>query len=107
MVTNKTDMLQEPFLNDLRKQRKSVTVYLINGVRQVGTIESFDRHAILLRHRENAQLIYKHTIATVMQTPNGISATMPLPAKRVNHRSDGTAPVVVRKLARRPFNREE
>ena len=51
MVSGKKDTVQDPYLNDLRKRRISVVIYLVNGVRQTGTIESFDQNAVLLTAR--------------------------------------------------------
>ena len=57
--------LQDPFLNALRKERAPVSVYLVNGIKLQGRIESFDQFAILLKNSVN-QLVYKHAISTIV-----------------------------------------
>ena len=56
--------LQEPFLNALRKERIPVSVYLVNGIKLQGQIESFDQFVVLLKNSVS-QMIYKHAISTV------------------------------------------
>ena len=62
----KTENLQETFLNQLRKDKLSVTVFLINGVKLQGIITWFDNFSILLKRDSNIQLVYKHSISTIM-----------------------------------------
>ena len=57
--------LQDPFLNILRKERIPVSVYLINGIKLQGQIESFDSFVVLLRN-SISQMIYKHAISTIV-----------------------------------------
>tara|TARA_Y100000588_G_C13930860_1_gene785722 strand:+ start:561 stop:833 length:273 start_codon:yes stop_codon:yes gene_type:complete len=57
--------LQDPFLNILRKEKIPVSVYLVNGIKLQGQIESFDSFVILLRN-PISQLIYKHAISTIV-----------------------------------------
>ncbi len=59
--------LQEPFLNALRRDQIPVALYLINGIKLQGTIESFDQFSILLHNNSN-QLVYKHAISTIVPT---------------------------------------
>lgn len=61
--------LQEPFLNALRKERIPVSVYLVNGIKLQGQIESFDQFVVLLKNSVS-QMIYKHAISTVVPTRN-------------------------------------
>ena len=61
----KTENLQETFLNQLRKDKLSVTVFLINGVKLQGIITWFDNFSILLKS-SHIQLVYKHSISTIM-----------------------------------------
>jgi len=63
----KGQTLQDPFLNALRRERIPVSVYLVNGIKLQGTIESFDQSVILLRSSVS-QMIYKHAISTVVPT---------------------------------------
>ncbi len=57
--------LQDPFLNILRKDRIPVSIYLINGIKLQGQIESFDQFVVLLRNNVS-QMVYKHAISTVV-----------------------------------------
>ena len=61
--------LQDPFLNLLRKEKVPVSVYLVNGIKLQGTIDSFDQFVVLLKNSVN-QMVYKHAISTVVPTKN-------------------------------------
>ena len=61
--------LQEPFLNTLRKERIPVSIYLVNGIKLQGQIESFDQFVVLLKNSVS-QMIYKHAISTVVPARN-------------------------------------
>ena len=65
MAQHKGTVLQDPFLNALRKERIPVSVYLVNGIKLQGQIESFDQFVVVLRNTVN-QMIYKHAISTVV-----------------------------------------
>lgn len=69
MASEKSQNIQDVFLNTLRKKRISVTVFLSNGVKLQGNITAFDNFSILLRRGPQVQLVYKHTIATIV--PSG------------------------------------
>ena len=62
---SKGQILQEPFLNILRKERIPVSIYLVNGIKLQGQIESFDQFVVLLRNSVS-QMVYKHAISTVV-----------------------------------------
>ncbi len=62
----KTENLQETFLNQIRKDKLSVTIFLINGVKLQGIITWFDNFSILLKRDTHIQLVYKHSISTIM-----------------------------------------
>ena len=62
---NRGQSLQDPFLNALRKERVPVSIYLVNGIKLQGQIESFDQFAVLLRNTVS-QMVYKHAISTVV-----------------------------------------
>ena len=64
-MTAKGQMLQDPFLNALRKEHVPVSIYLVNGIKLQGTIESFDQFVILLKNTVS-QMVYKHAISTVV-----------------------------------------
>jgi len=57
--------LQDPFLNTLRKEHVAVSIFLKNGIKLQGQIESFDQYAILLKHSVS-QLVYKHAVSTIV-----------------------------------------
>ena len=61
----KSQALQDPFLNILRREHVSVSIYLVNGIKLQGHIESFDQYVILLRSSVT-QLVYKHAISTIV-----------------------------------------
>ena len=65
----KGQTLQDPFLNLLRKEKVPVSVYLVNGIKLQGTIDSFDQFVVLLKNSVN-QMVYKHAISTVVPTRN-------------------------------------
>ena len=60
----KGQSLQDPFLNALRRERVPVSIYLVNGIKLQGQIESFDQFVILLKNTVS-QMVYKHAISTV------------------------------------------
>ncbi len=62
---SKVHTLQEPFLNALRKERIPVSIYLVNGIKLQGQIESFDSFVVLLKNSVS-QMVYKHAISTVV-----------------------------------------
>ena len=65
MAQQKGTALQDPFLNILRKERIPVSIFLVNGIKLQGQIESFDQFVVLLRNNVN-QMIYKHAISTIV-----------------------------------------
>ena len=62
---SKGQTLQEPFLNTLRKERVPVSIYLVNGIKLQGQIDSFDQFVVLLRNTVS-QMVYKHAISTIV-----------------------------------------
>lgn len=76
----KGQSLQDPFLNVLRKERIQVSIYLVNGIKLQGQIESFDQFVILLKNAVS-QMVYKHAISTVV------------PSRPVSHHSSNNASV--------------
>ena len=73
----KAQSLQDPFLNALRRENVAVSIYLINGIKLQGQIDSFDQFVILLKNSVN-QMVYKHAISTIV------------PARNVNISTDET-----------------
>ena len=66
MATEKSQNVQDVFLNHVRKNKTPVTVFLVNGVKLQGIITWFDNFSVLLRRDGHTQLVYKHAISTVM-----------------------------------------
>jgi host factor-I protein len=65
MTGNKGQLLQDPFLNTLRREHVPVSIYLVNGIKLQGQIESFDQYVVLLRNTVT-QMVYKHAISTIV-----------------------------------------
>ena len=65
IVSNKGQLLQDPFLNILRREHVPVSIYLVNGIKLQGQIESFDQYVVLLRNTVT-QMVYKHAISTIV-----------------------------------------
>lgn len=65
--------LQDPFLNSLRKEKIPVSIYLVNGIKLQGVIESFDQFVVLLKNTVS-QMVYKHAISTIVPARNVPSA---------------------------------
>jgi host factor-I protein len=64
-TNNKSLSLQDPFLNVLRREKVPVSIYLVNGIKLQGQIESFDSYVVLLRNTVT-QMVYKHAISTIV-----------------------------------------
>ena len=65
-MAEKSNNLQDVFLNTVRKTKTPVTMFLVNGVKLQGVITWFDNFSVLLRRDGHSQLVYKHAISTVM-----------------------------------------
>ena len=68
-MTTKGQTLQDPFLNALRKERVQVSIYLVNGIKLQGHVESFDQYVVMLKNA-TSQMVYKHAISTVVPLRN-------------------------------------
>ena len=66
MVSEKSQNVQEVFLNTIRKEKSSVTIFLVNGVKLQGIVTWFDNFSVLLKRESHVQLVYKHAISTIM-----------------------------------------
>ena len=64
--------LQDPFLNALRKEKVPVSIYLVNGIKLQGLVESFDQFVVVLKNTIS-QMVYKHAISTIVPARNVIS----------------------------------
>ncbi len=65
-MSDKSQNVQDVFLNTIRKNRNPVTVFLVNGVKLQGVVTWFDNFSLLLRRDDSSQLIYKHAVSTIM-----------------------------------------
>ncbi|MAM34707.1 MAG: RNA chaperone Hfq [Micavibrio sp.] len=65
-MSEKNQNVQDVFLNAIRKEKSSVTVFLVNGVKLQGVVTWFDNFSLLLRRESHIQLVYKHAISTIM-----------------------------------------
>lgn len=65
-MAERTQNLQDVFLNSVRKNKIPLTIFLINGVKLTGVVSSFDNFCVLLRRDGHSQLVYKHAISTIM-----------------------------------------
>jgi host factor-I protein len=72
--TARGNSLQDPFLETLRKERIPTSIYLVNGIKLVGEIDSFDQYSVMLKNATN-QVVFKHAISTIV------------PGRDVNHAS--------------------
>ncbi len=68
-LTMSKGQLQDPFLNALRKEKVPVSIYLVNGIKLQGLVESFDQFVVLLKNSVS-QMVYKHAISTVVPARN-------------------------------------
>lgn len=66
MASEKMQSLQDAFLNNVRKQKIPLTIFLVNGVKLQGIVTWFDNFCVLLRRDGHSQLVYKHAISTIM-----------------------------------------
>jgi host factor-I protein len=64
-MSAKGQLLQDPFLNALRRDHVPVSVYLVNGIKLQGQVEAFDQYVVLLKNSVT-QMVYKHAISTVV-----------------------------------------
>ena len=65
-MSDKNQNVQDVFLNNVRKNKSPVTIFLVNGVKLQGIITWFDNFSVLLRRDAHSQLVYKHAISTIM-----------------------------------------
>ena len=80
----KGQSLQDPFLNILRKEKVPVSIYLVNGIKLQGHVDSFDLFVVLLKNSVN-QMVYKHAISTIVPARN---VRLPLPDDEDDGESD-------------------
>lgn len=93
-MSNKGQTLQDPFLNTLRKEHVPVSIYLVNGIKLQGQIESFDQYVVLLRNTVT-QMVYKHAISTVVPA-RAVNFQWKFP---LNNRLAPALPLIARRAA--------
>jgi host factor-I protein len=81
-------MLQEPYLNALRREHVPVSIFLVNGIKLQGQIESFDQFVVLLKNNIS-QMVYKHAISTIVPARN-IQIEDPLGDEGTGNQDEGT-----------------
>lgn len=62
----KGQLIQDPFLNEIRREKIPVSIFLISGIKLQGLVESFDQFVVLLRNNSCQQMVYKHAISTIV-----------------------------------------
>jgi len=82
---SKGQSLQDPFLNALRKDRIPVSIFLVNGIKLQGQIESFDNFVVLLKNTVS-QMVYKHAISTVVPSR---SVKLPMSDENAGNNGNG------------------
>ncbi len=81
---SKNHLLQDPFLNELRKEKVPVSIFLVNGIKLHGVVDSFDQYVVMLKN-SITQMVYKHAISTVVP-----SRAVKVPAEDEAGGSDAT-----------------
>ncbi|MDF3835698.1 RNA chaperone Hfq [Cupriavidus basilensis] len=93
---------QNCFLNTVRKDKECVQVYLVNGVKLVGSIASFDQYVVMLSTPAGMQTIYKHAISTIQSDMGARDARSGIRSEHTSFGSDSRGPTVVTRK-RRPM----
>ncbi|MGL5838483.1 MAG: RNA chaperone Hfq [Sphingorhabdus sp.] len=86
-MTEKNNGLQDLFLNSLRKSKTPVTMFLVKGVKLQGVVTWFDNFSLLLRRDGQSQLVYKHSISTIMPSQSPDRAAFDVMMSNVQHRA--------------------
>lgn len=84
--------IQDSFLNNARKERATITIYLLGGVKLTGRIRSFDKYSVVLETNNQEQLIFKHAISTVVMPRSAHPVERPTP---IEAKPAASAPQVV------------
>jgi host factor-I protein len=102
-MTQEPLSVQDAFLDAVRAQATCVAMFLVNGIRLVGCVESFDQHTVLLRSATGVQLVYKHAISTVQpDTERARPVRNANSLSEASHDRDANQPVVVARKRRFP-----
>ncbi len=83
--------IQDGFLNSARKERMTVTIYLVSGAKLTGRIRSFDKYSVVLESSNQEQLIFKHAISTVVLPRSGAYTSGPAAASAAASSSPSTS----------------
>ena len=89
---NQQQNIQEAFLNNARKDKTFLTIYLMSGVKLSGRIKSFDKYSVVLEASNQEQLIFKHAISTVVVSKPSHSSHPPAPSPPAQHPSGPAMP---------------
>jgi host factor-I protein len=84
--------IQDSFLNNARKEKGVITIYLLSGVKLSGRIKSFDKYSLVLETNNQEQLIFKHAISTVVTVRPAAPHHSPAPLQGTNHQAVPSAP---------------
>lgn len=87
-----TQNIQDSFLNNARKDKTNITIYLLSGVKLSGRIRSFDKYSVVLETSNQEQLIFKHAISTVVMARLHAEARPPAPAAAASAPAAPAAP---------------
>jgi host factor-I protein len=94
---------QDAFLNAVRMEGTRVSMYLVNGIRLIGSVQSFDRHTVLLSSATGVQLVYKHAVSTVQpDTERARPIRIGDSSSEASHDKDDRQSVVVTRKRRLP-----
>ncbi|WP_056362439.1 RNA chaperone Hfq [Burkholderia sp. Leaf177] len=105
MATESQQQSQSDVLNAARKERKRVAIFLVNGVRLVGHIESFDQYLVMLSSAAGIQAVYKHSISTIQEdTGKAFTAGGPRASSGAPRDGDSKRPVAISHKRRLPTN---
>ncbi len=81
-MENKSQNIQDVYLNTVRKEKQPVTIFLMSGVKLMGRLKGFDKYSVILSTNHQEQLIFKHAISTVTTSRSGPPRTPREPAPR-------------------------
>jgi host factor-I protein len=104
MATEPQQQSQSDVLNAARKERKRVAIFLVNGVRLVGHIESFDQYLVMLSSAAGIQAVYKHSISTIQEDTGKAFSAGPPRTAGASRDGDTKRPVAISHKRRLPTN---
>src|SRR5271156_3315966 len=93
---------QNEMLNRVRKERQKVAVYLVNGIKLVGHVESFDQYMVILSSASGMQAVYKHAISTIQEDTGKPRETTGARTGSAEPRDVGAEPTIAISYKRRP-----